>query len=237
MNRRLPILRMAAEAVIIITSILLAFGIDAWWDDRQDRIEETEILLGLKREFTQSRQTLEQQIERHSDGLLAMEELLTATELDRWNNSNRSVDDAFNELMTPPTTDLGSGVLDALVSAGRLQILSNNELRTRLAAWNGVFEEMRDDEIMDRELVFYHVVPYLTRWGVPLSGAFSHSRKRLPMTITDDADAASRLWADPEFRSILGVRYGFKSHTTGEYEAALEAIDEILRQINESLAE
>ncbi len=39
--------RLLAEGAAIVVSILLAFGIDAWWDDRQERIEERKILLGL----------------------------------------------------------------------------------------------------------------------------------------------------------------------------------------------
>ena len=39
------------EGLVIVLSILLAFAIDAWWDERQERIEEGEILHGLNQEF------------------------------------------------------------------------------------------------------------------------------------------------------------------------------------------
>ena len=50
--------RIAVEAAAIVVSILLAFAIDAWWDDRQERIEEREVLLGLKSEFSRYRDDL-----------------------------------------------------------------------------------------------------------------------------------------------------------------------------------
>lgn len=42
-----PVARIFAERPAIIVSILLAFGIQAWWDDRLDRREERILLAGL----------------------------------------------------------------------------------------------------------------------------------------------------------------------------------------------
>ena len=36
------------EMVLIVASILLAFALDSWWDERRDRVEEGEILQGLQ---------------------------------------------------------------------------------------------------------------------------------------------------------------------------------------------
>ena len=36
----------------------------------------------------------------------------------------------------------GNGVLDALISSGRIELLRNRELRARLAAWRGVIDEV-----------------------------------------------------------------------------------------------
>lgn len=37
------------EGVVIVASILLAFAIDAWWDERKERVEEREILAEIDR--------------------------------------------------------------------------------------------------------------------------------------------------------------------------------------------
>jgi len=237
MKERLPIVRMMLEAILIVASILLAFGIDAWWNERQERIEEAEILQGLKQEFDRNQTILEIQIALHSDALLAIEELLAASRRGFWESDAHSVDEALGLLISPPTTDIGSGVLDALVGAGRIQILSNKNLRSKLAAWKGVFGEVHDDEVMGRNFVMNRIINYLTKEGVPLGGAFNNTGTKWPTALADDADALSRLWADPEFRSILEVRYGFKSHTTLEYEVVMKAIAEILAEIERSLTE
>ncbi len=40
MKPQIPWLRVFVEGVVIVGSILLAFGIQAWWDERQERGEE-----------------------------------------------------------------------------------------------------------------------------------------------------------------------------------------------------
>jgi hypothetical protein len=40
---RIPWLRILVEGAVIVGSILLAFGIDAWWDAAQDRGVEQRI--------------------------------------------------------------------------------------------------------------------------------------------------------------------------------------------------
>ena len=44
MKPQIPWLRVFVEGVVIVASILLAFGLQAWWDGVQERIEEREII-------------------------------------------------------------------------------------------------------------------------------------------------------------------------------------------------
>ena len=152
-TRQIPWLRVLVEGVVIVGSILLAFGIDAWWDARQERVEEAEILAGLHREFTGNRDALNRRIEQHSNMLAAFAAILASIDEGDWTSTEWSVDDAIGQLLAPPTSDLGNGVRDALVQAGRLEILSNVVLRERLAEWPAFYEEVLDDEIFSREMV------------------------------------------------------------------------------------
>ncbi len=43
--------RHAVEIVVIVGSILLAFGIEAWWDGSQARDRERSYLVSLRQEF------------------------------------------------------------------------------------------------------------------------------------------------------------------------------------------
>ncbi len=47
MKSQIPWLRVFVEGVVIVGSILLAFGVDAAWSDRQDRARERALLTQL----------------------------------------------------------------------------------------------------------------------------------------------------------------------------------------------
>ena len=57
--------RLSVEGVAIVTSILLAFAIDAWWDNRHERTEERRILESLKAEFLSNAELIPSYIEGH----------------------------------------------------------------------------------------------------------------------------------------------------------------------------
>ena len=68
--------RLLAEAVAIVTSILLAFAIDAWWSERQARQEEAEAIAGLRVEFTANVMAIDAVADHHRHSIEAMERLL-----------------------------------------------------------------------------------------------------------------------------------------------------------------
>ena len=159
--------RIAIEGVVIVLSILLAFAIDALWDERRERIEEAEMLHDLQQEFVGNQTALQLRMDYHSEMLATIQELLKACRQQAWSSSTLSIDEAFTYLLSPPTSDLGNGALDALITAGRINVLSNTALRGRLDNWRRVMGEVQDDEILGRTVVFERVVPYMMRWGVP----------------------------------------------------------------------
>jgi hypothetical protein len=234
----LPFGRLALEAIVIVASILLAFGIDAWWAERNQKIDEHEILLGLQEEFSQNRATLEFVINAHQQSARYMEQMLLAIDAQSWPLTEPSIDTVLMETLSPTTTDLGNGVLDGLVSAGRLEILSNSVLRKKVAAWNGIFDEVRDDELNNSKMVSEQIIPFYIRLGVPLGGSFAAEFGSWPVpsrSLGDDPESLVRLLSDPQFRTIIELRYGYKAHLSEEFASAMTAIDEILVEIDRSL--
>ena len=51
MTKQIPWLRVFVEGVVIVVSILLAFGLQAWWDGVQEREEEQQYLRALQADF------------------------------------------------------------------------------------------------------------------------------------------------------------------------------------------
>ena len=64
---KIPWKRLSIEAAAIVTSILLAFAIDAWWDERVSHGRSVAQLNTLSTEFVE----VQSQLQRHEATLLA----------------------------------------------------------------------------------------------------------------------------------------------------------------------
>ncbi|MFC1575437.1 hypothetical protein ACFL5A_02160 [Gemmatimonadota bacterium] len=230
--------RAVIEAPIIVGSILLAFAIDAGWDVRGERVERDEILEGLREEYSEHRADYIGTIARAEERLADMELLFSgsaamAMGIDRVNRS-------LFQLIIVTTNDPGRGVRDALISSGRLELIRDVQLRMRLANWEGVVDEVRENQALMRQLSASQIVPYLAGAEVPLARVFSANGTEHHLwppsmdwptgssPVGDLEDTYQRILDDPEFQSFLSVRYTWLAWTVTELGAVLTEIDTIL---------
>ena len=240
-SRIIPWKRIAVEAAAIVASILLAFAIDAWWDERNERIEETEVLLGLKSEFSRYRDEMSESIDVFANNRALTEELIIATRRGSWDSETLDIDAAINAIYDPKSHDFGGGVLDALINSGRLEIISDYDLRVRLANWSQIFGEVRDDEIRNVTFIMDHAIPYMLRWHIPQSHGFELCCPYVEwpistVSVADNPDELSRLLTDPEFGVLVEFRYESLAHIALEYRTAMGEMEAIIDAIDGSLS-
>jgi len=228
MNKSQPIpwKRISVEAAAIVASILLAFSIDAWWQNRQIQIEEQEVLAGLKAEFVANHEVLTRHLVMHLQGIQSLEDILLVIENGQSRDAKSIVLAALFEMGAPVTTDLGNGTLSALLSSGRVEILTSRKLRTLLTAWGGVIGEVWDDQANNAKMVLEIFVPYFLQEN--------YSRYSIERSSGDPA-AINRMLADETFRHLVDSRYNYKTHLTGEFERAIAAAAEIIAEIENSI--
>jgi hypothetical protein len=202
---------------------------------------EQAALLGLRAEYQDHLDEISRAKARHLVYLRAIEDLVNACGKGSWQSDEFSMDDAIFALLVPETEDLGAGVRDTLIRSGKIEILSDRQLRYELAEWDGELDELLDDQLNNSGIVFNLIIPYLVRAGVPLSGPQSTRSNKywsIPKRLlSDDSGTMTKLCSDPEFISIVEVRYGFMVHAAGEFDRVLSAIDRILARIESSLTE
>ena len=234
----IPWKRTTVEALAVVASILLAFTIDAWWEERGLRIEEQQVLQGLREEFLSVRKVLSQHLSEHLEGVQILEDFLIATEVGNVKEGAPIVDVVLLELLSPVTSNLGSGTLAALLSSGRIEILTNRALRAKLAAWEGVMGEVWDDQALNAKAVFEIHIPYFLAENIPASAAMHRWYEEWPFPLrppSDDPDMVSRLLSDEKLHAMVEMRYGYKRHTTDEFEIAVAAVNAILAEIDSSI--
>jgi hypothetical protein len=146
--RQVPWPRIVAEGIAIIVSILLAFAIQAWWEGRQLRAVEGEILAGLASDFRANQEQL-RFITRLLDGIqrpLADLEDLAPERLDQVTDGEFGM-----ALQGTPTFDSRDATLDATISSGNLGTIRDSHLRDLLAEWKSQIEDLSEEATAFRE--------------------------------------------------------------------------------------
>jgi len=138
--------RLSVEAAAIVTSILLAFSIDAWWENRLERIEELRILDTLRAEFLSNIESIPSYIERHQISADYTKELLDLMRAAEPGSTLRYAAAKLARVLAHSTTNPHSGALDAILQSGELRYLSNPAIRERLAAWPRLVVDATENE-------------------------------------------------------------------------------------------
>ena len=228
-TKTIPWKRLAVEAAAIVVSILLAFGIDAWWDARNDVVEEREILIGLEIEYVDLRARLDQWARFNRNGTLVLEKYLSdsVAEMD-----SESIEWVFIYAFFTNILDQG-GALDALLESGRLEMISDRDLRGMLVKWPDWLEDIHTNDLSFRGYAMHEIMPFLTRNGIPRAicpeGQFvcSKSGSVPPLYL--------KLAKDPEFRAILTVRRIMMWNSAQDLENARAEADKILALIRSQI--
>ena len=137
--------RLFVEVVAIVLSILLAFTIDAWWDERKERVEEREVLESLYVEFEANKIEAVAVVLVHESSVQSVAALLGMSEDEILALSAEAVAQHIRFFANPRTFDAVRGTVDALTSSGKLGILRDRELREALTTFVNILEDAAED--------------------------------------------------------------------------------------------
>jgi hypothetical protein len=108
--------RLTLEVVAIVSSILLAFAIDAWWQELQEQRFEDEVIQALTDEYEANRRVLSFIRDVNLKMRRATASLISASHRGVSASDEFSIDETVHWARIPPTTDLGNSVRDTLMA-------------------------------------------------------------------------------------------------------------------------
>lgn len=160
-SRDISWLRVFVEAAIIVGSILFAFSLDAWWDERKQADELRDQLEVVAREMQSAREALQRALDAHDMNANLAGEI--AASLARVADGEEVVvsDTLVGPLLPQVTADVTTGSLDAFKAAGGLALIEDVEIRSHLLAWRTRIEDLQDDEIYLRNFAAADLASYL----------------------------------------------------------------------------
>lgn len=159
---KIPWNRITAEGAAIVLSILLAFAIDAKWEDYVARVEEHSILRSIISEIDANLATIDKQLSYHNDMNTVIKSLFDASDgiLDL---SPTVLDSYIHEVSFWSRSGFNTGTIDSLSQGGNLSIVADTELRSRLtdlqSRYRWVDEMERQEELFTR----HYFTPFLMK--------------------------------------------------------------------------
>lgn len=206
--------RILAEGAAIVVSILLAFGIEAWWTDRQERQDEIVVIEALLQEFEAKKLTLKN-LERFNENILAATNKLIDASLSLPNHN--LTEDTINKQLSylwwwnaPSSWNVAA--LDAVLAGNGISRISNPRVRILLAQWPDRFNFIKETARLDQEYYRDRVMPYLTKHAslahIANVGSVDPNNPEVVYEPAGKYDlnesfAHDELLADREFRNVL----------------------------------
>lgn len=164
-SQQLPWKRVLLEGLVIVVSILLAFSIDAWWDNHLEQQREREHLESMRAEFQASLSGLDgvlASIQGHAKDVESFIALLKAA----GDEPVLIPGSLLGSAITWRTSDVSTSTLDALMASGDLNLLRNVELRANLAGLPAFLSDVTEDEIVAQHFAESVMSVFLAREGL-----------------------------------------------------------------------
>jgi len=218
--------RLFAEGAAIMISILLAFTIDAWWQEHKEDDDRRDQLQSLAHEFAANRMELHSWIELHRQTADHATKFIDELgQVPVGDTADVSAESLAIVLVTP-TFDPSMGSLDTLIASGQLAVIKNDELRFELASWPGRLTDAAEDEQAAFAYVETRLIPVLEQ-QIPLADVFDY---RINRGFAENAPTSDTVKIEHSLPldNILARRRQHTDMSVRELERAAERLDTIL---------
>ena len=231
--------RILAEGFVIVVSILLAFGIDAWWEDRGVRAEERTLLLALEAEFRGNAVRLASAFAWYEERYTSARRILELFDAEVTTPGADETRSLLGSLLSKRSFYLETGAHDALLASGDLAVISDEELRNRLAAWPRMVAEWQEEDLAVFRFTDDEVAPFLATSGRlrdigPDFAGFSDAPPTVPRRDGGSFDA-SAIWAGPGLDNVAYRRAQGLWHAMRDGSRLRDEAEEILEMLQRSL--
>lgn len=217
--------RVLIEMLVVVTSILIAFSLDAWWTNRAEERTGEAHLRALRYDFEQNVSRLKVHIEREERIADASRRLLRVASSPTTPFPEDSVRNLVGQVFNSGRFDPVMGAYEAVVNSGGLAQIQDDSLRLALAEFASL-EAGRYEERFSDQLYFDFIRGFEGRLGFSAAVLASDS------VTAADAAAGFRfqpeLLSDPRFREHLALRYLAESGVAASYRRLLETAQRVL---------
>jgi hypothetical protein len=243
-SQKIPWKRIAAEGVAVVVSILIAFAIDAWWQEHIEDQREHDILISLLDDFEKSKVNINDWREFHvavQKRTLKLLEAVTASEMLL---TNDEVERLLGDLIWwDSVSHFPMGALNSLIYGGELSVIKDDVLRRLLANWPSRINNVGMAQRQDYDFFSNVFMPFLrgngylpkmTTLGTPMPG-FPEVNSALIDWKLEGNWSHLDMVATEEFHNILVQKWWIQFDVLIAFEDVEEILDQTIQRIETRL--
>ena len=219
-------LRRLMDGVAIVLSILLAFAIDAGWDEVQEQRAEQEILAGLQEDFVSNQTQLVSVVDTHRRRAETYSWFRSASPDELRGIDPDSANVIYTDLWGPRTFDPARSSIDALIGAGRFGAIQDRELRNSLAGFLNLVDDLGEESRRMQsasEAVLEGTIPHGGPWQDELGPSATFGD--LPPVRPEDL---ASMRADPMLMGWISLAHQYSASYLDELTGLESAVENVL---------
>jgi hypothetical protein len=219
-SRWIAVARILGEIAIVTIGILIAFALEAWWDNRATAREEQVHLRALAADLEQNVSGLKRLISSEEAIMASTEELLRRARGEA-PRSDATLGELVSSVFNYGRYEPVMGAYEALVNSGGLALIQDENLRAAIAAYaadiRGRYEESWSDE---------HYFAFSREFAGPITllaagGAAENA----------DDPVFDELLRNRRFQEHLAMRHFSERDMTNKYRRLLKQADDVLARL------
>ena len=156
------------EIILVVIGILLALQINSWNQQRIEDKKEIELLTSIKEEFHYNLSEINQSIKVNKKVTQSCVKLTKLIRSDSITKVPEIVDQLLVNIGGFNSFDARIGITGEVVNSGKLSILKNDEIRTKLGNWLTLLADCEEDILFRSDNYTMNLMPFLMK-RFPLS--------------------------------------------------------------------
>jgi len=241
---KIPWPRILAEGVAIVVSILLAFGIEAWWSSRETRLNVQTNLAALRDELSSNRAEIEFELLYRHAVIASIEKLSSAKEKTDILGPDE-IDRLIGDVTWFGTGNFSTGALESILQSGVFSEIEDRQLQRLIASLPDSYDDAAEFEFRDKEFTSSRFFTYLNSNGsfnqiANLAGSGRPGVNDIPYETRFRVDAPydhSHLLESTEFLGLLAMAHGNHLDVVEYYQRLTSVIEESIGIIDLQLSE
>lgn len=220
--------RFAAEGVLIVLSILIAFGIDAWWDERSESVEELALIEVLEVEAQANSVELRVILDDTQHALDRIDRFLRVDEALLLEVPSDSMALWLRAIYTPRTFDPALTAADVLLSRPFPSSERAAIARPMVAEWVRLLEDSKEERAAMGDAAI-EILGLISQRASRAYGEGFESISRMATRL--GPEFLSVLRRDSVFLGYVGEKAHYQRLYLGELRSASEKLDDLIGEL------